>query len=341
MSEDNIQEQQAPTEADLAGLFAKVRENENAPEQTEPETVDDPVDESVEQEIDTAPDEEELAGSDEELGSDPDENQDNAQPAIQPPAGMSANDAAIFAKATPEMQAWMVQQEANRSANLTQKTQELASERKKIKAQSAELTNIIERQRAALSGVVEADIRAPDPKLRMEDPEAYEQAQANYLYAKDQKEQAEKQLAEAEQEQVRLQEEQLKTFTQERNNQLVSLIPDLGDATKAAKVEADLKQYITANNIGDESQIAFASAPQLNAVYKAMLYDRAIAAGSAVGKKSNTPPKAQKPGAAKSPKSTAQTKQRAKTFEDLKTKAASGNATRHDLAKAYGAFKGR
>lgn len=330
-----------PTAADLAGLFGKFRDAEAGGEQpdTDERSEDDidPVGEPEELEAD----EEEIHADSEELEGDPDESEDNAGPIIQAPVGMSAQDAAAFAKAPPEVQAWMVQQEANRSANLTQKTQEIANERKRLEAQSAELTQIIERQKAALSPIVDQDIQPPDPKLRLEDPEQFDQEMAQYTYAKHQQEQAQKQLEAAQGEQGKIQEEQALAFIRERDADLVRRVPDLADEKKGAKNVADLRSYVVSQGILPEEHVNAATAAMAEAFWKAMLYDRAIAAGSTASKKSKKAPKAQKPGAAKNPKSTAQTRDRAKRFEDIRTKASKGAASRHDLAAAFGAFRGR
>lgn len=324
-----------PTLDDLAGLFSRVREAERETRGDDPETerTDDKLDPVDEPDQIDDPDDGLPADESAELASDPDT--DPATPTLQAPASMSAADAAAFAQAPADVQRWVLEREADQRASLTQKTQELADRRKQIEAQSAQLDDIIQRQKAALGPIVDQDIKPPDPKLRQEDPDAWEQEMAQYQYAKYQQEDARKRLDEAEGERKKLHEQQALDFLRERDADLVRRVPELADQQKGTKNVADLRSYVISRGILAEEHVNAATAPMAEAFWKAMLYDRAIAAGGKVAKKAAKPPKAQRPGAGKSPRSTAaRDKQVAKALEDARK-----NPSKQSLAAAFGALR--
>lgn len=323
-----------PSLEDLAGLIGKVRagETEPAADPDAPRSDDDvdPVDEP--NQIEDS--EDELSAADDaELAGDPET--DPATPTLQAPSSMSAADAAVFSQAPADVQRWVLEREADQRATLTQKTQELADRRKQIEAQTAQLDDLIKRQKAALAPIAGQEIKPPDPKLRQDDPDAWEQEMAQYQYAKYQQEDAQRRLDEAAAERTKLQEQQALDFLRERDADLVRRVPELADQQKGAKNVADLRGYVISRGILPEDHVNAATAPMAEAFWKAMLYDRAIAAGSKVAKKAKPAPKAQRPGAGKSPRSNASRDKRiAKALEDARK-----TPSKASLAAAFGAMR--
>lgn len=339
-NEVQTQETQTPSPADLAGLFGKVRDAEAEPDPGEGGERDGPETQPEAPDNEAAPDtdDEISAGGDDEPDSDLADYEYEpgpAEPAIRAPASMSAEDAAKFAELSPEMQSWVMGREASQTATFTAKTEELATQRRALEADRAELKQRLTQQIEALAPLAEQTVEPPDPALREEDPDEFERQMARFQHASYHKAQAEKQRDAAQAELTKQHQADAEAFVATRDAELIRRVPVLADPKKGGQAITDLKTYVVDRGIIPETHVNMVSAPMAEALWKAMLFDRAQAARKKVESKAKRAPKSTKPGAGKSPSGkNAKTRAAAEVLERAKK-----NPTKKSLADAFAAVR--
>lgn len=292
----------APTMDSIASLF----EAEIAAEKAPPKEVEPPAtvetEETVSDDAQAAPETDEDAAVEAvvEAEADQDGEPDEAPAvqAIEAPPGMSDADKAEFAKLPPAQQGWLAKRIADQTADYTRKTQDVAQRRKAVDGMAQEFMGRIQSYDAILAKFTDAEITPPDPSLRMTDPDAYDQALANYVHRKDLKDKATAERGRVQQEYAKQQEAQEQQYFRQQAEKLAELAPKIAaDTPEAAKVRAEI--YGFAQKQGYEPErLRMASAIDMVTLHKAMLYDAQQAAKTAVKVVPKPAPKVIKPGSA-------------------------------------------
>lgn len=283
----------------------------------QPETEDEEAEEDGAEDGDTTEAETETEDAGEEDGAEEEAEQDEAdeddgdepaEPAIDPPASMSAEERERFAKLPRDAQEWIVSREKSLTSDYTRKTQEIADNRKKVQSELSEvqqkrqqyadnLEYLEQRISTALSsGLSDADMQ----RLYQENPAEW--ARQNEL-----RRQAREQLNAFKSERQRIQAEQraeherlVRESLQEGAKRLPEMIPEWRDAETAKREKRDLTEFLLGQAGFTREEVASAADPRIVALArKAMLYDRmskATADKTAVAKKKvAAAPKAVKP----------------------------------------------
>lgn len=293
----------APTQSDLLAQF-KIqleRQDAEAPGAEVDDTAEIGEDEaetdiSPDLEADEAPAGDEITEGEAEPGEAA--TSDNLEPTIQPPLGLTADEQAAFAQADPELQKFLVRQEAHQRVDYTAKTEQLAAERREFEARAAEVARQREQYAQLLQGVADRELKPPPAALAQEDPDEYQVQRARYEEARDLNDAASREL-------TRVQAEQTAQMQQERTAhearvraELPSLIPEMADATKADAHRREMTALALANGI-PKAALANARAGEWKVLDLAVKGLKAEQAERAKGRKAA--PKAQRPGAASRP----------------------------------------
>lgn len=289
----------------LAGLFLadiQAEKKEAAPEPAapqvkEPEPDQNQAEPDAEQIETDSPDEGEVTAEEAETESEPEEAP--AKPSIEPPGGMSEADKAVFAKLSPELQGWVSKRMNDQQADYTRKTQDVAERRKVVDQASQALLGRLQHYDGILAKFTDPEIQAPDPRLRDQDPEAYEQHLANYVHRKDLAERARRERSQVQAEMQAAQQKQMREFYAREAEELQRLAPDLAGSGEPimAKRKA-IHDYGVKNGYTPE-MLAGASAKDIVTLRKAMLYDAAQAAKANIKTVPKVAPKVAHPGQAK------------------------------------------
>ena len=292
----------APSVDSLAGLFEKEiiaerspQEEAEAPETAETtEAVEEAAEDAPETDENTADEAVEVAEADQD--SEPDE-APTAQ-AIEAPPGMSEADRQEFAKLPPSQQAWIAKRISEQTADYTRKTQDVAERRKAVEGAVQEVMGRLQAYDQILSRFTEPKINPPDPNLRITDPEAYDQALADYVHRKDLAEKASVERAKVQEEAARYREVQEQEYFRREAELLAEKAPELAANTpEGAKVRKDI--YGFAQKLGySPDELRMASAKDMVTLHKAMLYDAQQAARKVVKVVPKPAPKVIKPGSA-------------------------------------------
>jgi hypothetical protein len=292
----------APTVESIAGLFeAEILAERNPPKEVEAPADTVETEETVSDDAADAPETDETAGDElVEAESDQDGEPDEA-PAIQAidaPPGMSEADKAEFAKLPPSQKAWIAKRIADQTADYTRKTQDVAERRKAVDGMAQEVMGKLQSYDAILTKFTDARIEPPDPQLRLTDPEAYDQALAEFVHRRDLREKAAAERGRVQQEFAKAQEVQQQAYFRAEAEKLAELAPELAAETPAAqKARKDI--YGFAQKLGySPDQLKMASALDMVTLHKAMLFDAQQAARKAVKVAPKAPPKVIKPGSA-------------------------------------------
>jgi hypothetical protein len=305
----------APAEAPatvetLAGLFEADLKAENAPpprREQEAPADDEPAE--IEAQDDGAEPaavddglEESAVEAEAEAEADPTDGQaDEPSPTtgtIDAPPGMTEADKAAYAKLTPELKTWVSKRMQEQTADYTRKTQDVATRRKAVDEVAGLLVGRMQQYDALLARFVNPDIRPPNPALRVEDPDAYEQALAEYVQRKDLSERAGAERMRLVQEAEAAAAERNRIYWAEEAKTLSELAPDLAESTpKAAETRKKIHAYAVNQGFAPE-RLAMVSAQEMVLLRKAMLYDSQQAATKAVRPVTKPPAKVVKPGSA-------------------------------------------
>lgn len=262
---------------------AQIGENEAEDEHTPPV------------EADEAPDEQDFTEDDAEPGED--QKTDNLEPIIQPPSGMTAEQQAQFARLDQGAQEFLVNQEAHRRVKLTAETERLATERKTLEAQTAEVAQQRQQYAQFLEGVASRGPKPPPAALAQEDPDAYAVQRAQYEEARDLNDAAAKELTRVQAEQTAEMERAQKAHEVHVRAELPSIIPEMADTKKAEPHRREMTAIALANGIPKEA-LAKANPGEWKLLDLAVKGLKAEQAGRTKGRKAQ---KGQRPGASRRP----------------------------------------
>lgn len=290
-----------PSRESLAGLFAAELAAEEAPAKPAPA----PNEPAAPVEAAAAPETAEQQPADPattEPESAPDE--DRATPAIDAPSGMSEADKAMFAKLSPEAQAWVSKRAHESQADYTRKAQAVAEVRKQAEQMTAQLQGQLQQYDQILSTITGRNIAPPDPALRMSDPGAYEEQLAAYVQSRHAQEVATAEQTRVRAEMAKAQEEQKRAYFAEQSSELARIANEAGIPGLAAGTDEGRAMRKGVYDYGlkagyTEDMLSMASAKDMLTLWKAQQYDAAKAAKT-VAKPAPAPvPKSQTPGPAK------------------------------------------
>jgi hypothetical protein len=288
----------APTVDSIASLFeAEIVSERNPPKEVEApetkETVSDDAADAPETDEDTADD----AVVEAEVDQDGEPDEAPAIQAIEAPPGMSEADKAEFAKLPPSQRAWLAKRITDQTADYTRKTQDVAQRRKAVDGMAQEVMGRIQSYDAILAKFTDANIQPPDPSLRMTDPEAYDQALADFVHRRDLKEKATAERIRNAEEYKRVEAARKQEYWATEAQELARIAPELADGPKAKETRKAIFGF--AQKLGySPDELEMASAKDMVTLHKAMLYDAQQAAKKAVQVVPKPAPKVIKPGSA-------------------------------------------
>lgn len=223
---------------------------------------------------------------------------------IVAPNSWSDEDKAVFGKLPPEAQKVIARRESERDKAFTQRTQEIADERKGWETERTAMQGQRQQYQTSLQQLLhlalpeaQAFANVEWTKLSTENPAEYVRLSA----ARDQL-RGRVQTLHAEQQRVQgeilaEQQKRAQSFLGEQRRLLAEKIPDFADAEKGKKLAQDLSAWLgnqgfTAQEVGQVADHRLVSL-----ALRAMRADQADAARKAAeGKRNNTPPNVQRPG---------------------------------------------
>lgn len=234
----------------------------------------------------------ELAGEAEDGEGDPPE--DNAED-VPPPAGMGADDLALWAKLDPEAKRFVAEQEARRTADYTRKASEAAALRREAEETKAAWAGRVQQQLQWLGQLAEAELTPPDPKLAEDDPFEYAKQIGHYQTALHEQSKVRQHQAQLAQELQAQYEADHKAYVTSEREKLLKEVPAFADPVKGPVLARQVAEYADKNGITTD-QLKKASAMEIGFLRKAMLYDQAVQKAKGAGK-----PPASKPTPAAAP----------------------------------------
>lgn len=294
----------APTLESIASLFEADLKADSTPPKKE---VEAPAEvEGAETEVeapDTGAEPEENPAEEAEAADEQEpEGESEETPAAQTidaPSGMSEADKSAFAKLSPELKAWVSKREAETRADYTRKSQDVAEKRKAYETASQQVMGRLQQYDQILARFTDPEITAPNPALRMQDPEAYEQQQAEYLYRKDLQEKARAERAMVAKEYQQHEQVRMQEFHAHEAQELARIAPELAANTpKAAEMRKAVHKYGVDTGYSPE-MLKQASARDIVTLWKAQQFDAAQKAKANVKIVPKAPPKIIAPGPAK------------------------------------------
>ena len=269
---------QIPTDGDVAALFAEQIKTEDAIEPVVDDT-EEIVDDTEQDSIDAEPDE--------------DLETDNLEPTITAPVGMTADEQAVFAQADPELQQFLVNQEAHRRTKLTSETERLAEQRRQLEAQQSEVAQQRDQYAQFLQAVAQQELKPPPATLAAEDPDAYAVERAKYEEARDQRDLAVAEQARLQTEREAQAQRDMEAHQASVARELPNHIPAAADPAKAKAIETELSAYALSRGI-PEAALSRATAQEKAILYESMQFRKGAA-------KRKAPPRSQRPGTGKRP----------------------------------------
>lgn len=277
--------ERAPPKAEKTSAMEPETPETVAPE-TESETVEDETESEVVEAEDTATDE----------ADDAAETPSDDEP-IAAPSGMSDADRQVYAKLPTELKAWVAKQEASRTADYTRKSQAIAEQKRQYESALPVIAQKLQILDANLARFTDNDVAPPDPALRYNDPDTYNDQLANYMQAQHVKEIAarERQKIQAEHEAVTQQ--QMREFEQQRSAQLRERAPELF-GEKGKVIGNQIQTYALKSGYTSE-QLRLATATDIITLHKAQQFDAIQAQKKQVKTVAPSALKVTKPGPAK------------------------------------------
>lgn len=294
----------APTLDSIASLFEADLKAESAPPKKEVEAPAEVEEQETEVDApDTGAEPDEIAADEAETAEEQDsEGEPDAAPAAQTidaPSGMSEADKAAFAKLSPELKGWVSKRMADHQADYTRKTQDVAEKRKGVDAAAQHLMGRLQQVDHILSKFTDPELAPPNPALRIQDPDAFEQQQADFLYRKDLQDKAKAERARNSEEMQRLQHAQMQEFHAHEAQELTRIAPELAANTpKAAAMRKAVHAYGVEAGYTPE-MLKQASARDIVTLWKAQQFEAAQKARANVKVVPKAPPKIVAPGPAK------------------------------------------
>jgi len=291
----------APTLDSIASLFEADLKAESAPPKKDVEAPAEVETEVDAPDADAEPDEiaADEAETTEEQESEGESEETPAAQTIDAPSGMSEADKAAYAKLSPELKAWVSKREAETRADYTRKSQDVAEKRKAYEAASQQVMGKLQQYDQVLARFTDPELSPPNPALRAQDPEAYEQQQAEYLYRKDLQERAKAERARTAHEHQQLEQARLHEFHAHEAQELARIAPELAASTpKAVEMRKAVHKYGVETGYTPE-MLKQASARDIVTLWKAQQFDAAQKAKANVKIVPKAPPKIVAPGPAK------------------------------------------
>lgn len=196
-----------------------------------------------------------------------------------------------------------------RQSDYTQKTMQVAEQRKaaeaeaaQMRAERAQLQDKLSKAAAVLDAGLQEQSRIDWQQLLQADPVEYlrQQHLANQRQA--QLRQIQSAQAEIHQRNQMEQAAQMRAFLQTQQQELLAKLPDWKDDTKAAAERGAIRDYLKAQGFDDAAIENITDHRAVVLSRKAMLYDQMMnKANTAAKKVSNLPPKVERPGVTEGP----------------------------------------
>jgi len=278
------------------GLLAELEAEDDAPGIATEQPRDD---------AEPSADDEQLATEerDEESNADATEDEPTAEDAdaahddIALPPGMAEADRSKFAQLTTDMQSWVTQRMTDQDRFLTQRSQELADNRRELQQQFGTLMQRMQAYDDQLAQFTQLP-ELPARELMDEDPMAYQEQMHAYWQAQHHAQQAQEERQRVQAEQERLQTQNLQRMQAYEAQQLKRLLPDVASNPEERRALVD---YGRAQGFED-TMLAHATAAEWVILNKARQYDAAQAAGQKAKEAQSArkvAPKAARPGPAR------------------------------------------
>ena len=211
--------------------------------------------------------------------------------------GLTGEELKVFQTLPPEAKAFLERREADRTADYTRKTQQVAEVRRAAETMATNLQQQLQQYSQILETITAPKLAPPDPALAHQDPGLYQEHLARYTQDKHLQELAAEEQRKVMAEYNALTTRQTQQFYQEEAQALQQLDPQLAASTEEGKkLRSQVFEYAQKSGYTPE-QLRGASARDLVTLRKAMAYDAAQAVKAKVVQA--PAPKAAKPAPAK------------------------------------------
>ena len=169
-----------------------------------------------------------------------------------------------------------------RQKTFTQKTQQLAEQRKEMEAERAKVSQEREQYQLGLQQYLsQPEPQPPSEELFESDPLAYMKAKDDYRDALAQRQQAQAELHRVEGERMREANLQRQEYLQRESERLTNLIPEWRDETVATKEKQAIKEYGLSLGYSNEEMDSIGDSRAVALMRKALMFDSMTQKGQA------------------------------------------------------------
>ena len=169
-----------------------------------------------------------------------------------------------------------------RQKTFTQKTQQLAEQRKEMEAERAKVSQEREQYQQGLQQYLsQPEPQPPSEELFESDPLAYMKAKDDYRDALAQRSQAQAELHRVEGERMREANLQRQEYLQRESEKLTNLIPEWRDETVATKEKQAIKEYGLSIGYSSEEMDSIGDSRAVALMRKALMFDSMTQKGQA------------------------------------------------------------
>lgn len=169
-----------------------------------------------------------------------------------------------------------------RQKTFTQKTQQLAEQRKEMEAERAKVSQEREQYQLGLQQYLsQPEPQPPSEELFESDPLAYMKAKDDYRDALAQRSQAQAELHRVEGERMREANLQRQEYLQRESERLTNLIPEWRDETVATKEKQAIKEYGLSLGYSNEEMDSIGDSRAVALMRKALMFDSMTQKGQA------------------------------------------------------------
>lgn len=169
-----------------------------------------------------------------------------------------------------------------RQKTFTQKTQQLAEQRKEMEAERAKVSQEREQYQLGLQQYLsQPEPQPPSEELFETDPLAYMKAKDDYRDALAQRSQAQAELHRVEGERMREANLQRQEYLQRESEKLTNLIPEWRDETVATKEKQAIKEYGLSLGYSNEEMDSIGDSRAVALMRKALMFDSMTQKGQA------------------------------------------------------------
>ena len=169
-----------------------------------------------------------------------------------------------------------------RQKTFTQKTQQLAEQRKEMEAERAKVSQEREQYQLGLQQYLsQPEPQPPSEELFESDPLAYMKAKDDYRDALAQRSQAQAELYRVEGERMREANLQRQEYLQRESERLTNLIPEWRDETVATKEKQAIKEYGLSLGYSNEEMDSIGDSRAVALMRKALMFDSMTQKGQA------------------------------------------------------------